>query len=37
MLFALVVPELRGRPNHAAFERGLAMVLAGVEARAPAP
>lgn len=37
MLFALVVPELRGRPNRAAFERGLAMVLAGVEARAPTP
>lgn len=36
MLFALVVPELRGRSNRAAFERGLAMVLAGVAARAPA-
>lgn len=33
MLFALVVPELRGKPNRAAFERGLELLHAGLEAR----
>jgi AcrR family transcriptional regulator len=33
LLFALVAPELRGRANRAAFERGLDMLLAGLKAR----
>lgn len=36
MLFALIVPELRGRPDRAAFERGLELLHAGLEARAGA-
>jgi AcrR family transcriptional regulator len=34
MVLALIVAELQGRPNRAAFERGLDMVRAGLEARA---
>lgn len=33
MVFALVAPELRGRRNRAAFERGLALLHAGLQAR----
>lgn len=33
MVFALVAPELRGRRNRAAFERGLELIHAGLEAR----
>lgn len=33
MFFALVIPELRGTPNRAAFERGLELLHAGLEAR----
>ena len=33
MVFALVIPELRGTPNRAAFERGLELLHAGLEAR----
>lgn len=33
MLFALIVPELRGKPNRAAFDRGLEILHAGLEAR----
>jgi len=33
MLFALVGPELRGRPNRAAFERGLELLRDGLAAR----
>src|SRR5262245_65087217 len=33
MVFALVAPELRGRRNRAAFERGLELLHAGLEAR----
>lgn len=33
MLFALVAPELHGRTNRAAFQRGLDMLHAGLEAR----
>jgi len=33
MVFALVAPELRGRPNRAAFERGIELLRAGLEAR----
>ena len=33
MVFALVVPELAGRSNAAAFERGVAMLKPGLEAR----
>jgi AcrR family transcriptional regulator len=33
MLFALIVPELRGKPNRAAFERGLQILHAGLAAR----
>lgn len=33
MVFALIVPELAGRPNAAAFERGIAMLKPGLEAR----
>jgi AcrR family transcriptional regulator len=33
LLFALVAPELRGRTNRAAFQRGLDMLHAGLEAR----
>jgi AcrR family transcriptional regulator len=33
MVFALVTPELHGRRNRAAFERGLALLHAGLEAR----
>jgi AcrR family transcriptional regulator len=33
MVFALVVPELAGRPNRAAFERGLDLLHAGLDAR----
>jgi AcrR family transcriptional regulator len=35
MLFALVLPELHGTPNRAAFERGLELLHAGLEARRP--
>jgi hypothetical protein len=33
MVFALVVPELAGRRNRAAFERALELLHAGLEAR----
>jgi AcrR family transcriptional regulator len=33
LLFALVAPELHGRTNRAAFQRGLDMLLTGLEAR----
>jgi AcrR family transcriptional regulator len=33
MVFALVAPELRGRRNRAAFDRGLELLHAGLEAR----
>ena len=33
MVFALVAPELRGKRNRAAFERGLDLLRAGLEAR----
>ena len=33
MVFVLVAPELRGKPNRAAFERGLELLHAGPEAR----
>jgi AcrR family transcriptional regulator len=33
LVFALVAPELRGRRNRAAFERGLELLHAGLEAR----
>jgi AcrR family transcriptional regulator len=33
MVFSLVAPELRGRRNRAAFERGLELLHAGLEAR----
>ncbi len=33
MVFALVAPELRGRRNRAAFERGLELLHAGLQAR----
>ena len=33
MVFALVVPELHGKRNRAAFERGLELLHAGLEAR----
>lgn len=33
LLFALVAPELHGRTNRAAFQRGLDMLQAGLEAR----
>lgn len=33
MVFALIAPELRGRRNRAAFERGLALLRPGLEAR----
>ena len=33
MLFALIGPELRGKRNRAAFERGLELLHAGLEAR----
>jgi AcrR family transcriptional regulator len=33
MVFALVAPELAGRRNRAAFERGLELLHAGLEAR----
>jgi hypothetical protein len=33
LVFALVPPELRGRRNRAAFERGLELLHAGLEAR----
>jgi len=33
MVFALVVPELRGNTSRAAFERGLELLHAGLEAR----
>jgi hypothetical protein len=33
MVFALVAPELSGKPNAAAFERGVAMLKPGLEAR----
>jgi AcrR family transcriptional regulator len=35
MVFALVAPELSGQPNAAAFERGIAMLRPGLEARLP--
>jgi AcrR family transcriptional regulator len=35
MVFALVAPELAGKPNAAAFERGIAMLRPGLEARLP--
>lgn len=33
LVFALVAPELRGKHNRAAFERGLELLHAGLEAR----
>jgi AcrR family transcriptional regulator len=33
MVFALIAPELSGKPNRAAFERGLELLHAGLEAR----
>ncbi|HZS23752.1 MAG TPA: TetR family transcriptional regulator [Gaiellaceae bacterium] len=33
LVFALVAPELHGRPNRAAFERGLELLRVGLEAR----
>ncbi len=33
LIFALVLPELRGQPNRAAFDRGLELLHAGLEAR----
>lgn len=33
MVFSLIVPELRGKPNRAAFERGLELLHAGLDAR----
>jgi len=33
MVFALVTPELRGRRNRAAFERGIDLLHAGLESR----
>jgi hypothetical protein len=33
MVFALVAPELQGKRNRAAFERGIEMLRAGLEAR----
>jgi AcrR family transcriptional regulator len=33
LVFALVTPELRGKRNRAAFERGLELLHAGLEAR----
>ena len=33
MMFALIAPELAGRPNRAAFERGLELLHDGLEAR----
>lgn len=33
MVFALVAPEVRGKRNRAAFERGLELLHAGLEAR----
>jgi hypothetical protein len=33
MVFALVAPELRGKRNRAAFDRGLELLHAGLEAR----
>jgi AcrR family transcriptional regulator len=33
IVFALVAPELSGKPNSAAFERGIAMLKPGLEAR----
>jgi AcrR family transcriptional regulator len=33
MVFGLVAPELAGKPNAAAFERGLSMLRPGLEAR----
>lgn len=35
LVFALVAPELHGKPNRAAFERGLELLHAGLEARRP--
>jgi AcrR family transcriptional regulator len=35
MAFALVTPELNRKPNRAAFERGLELLHAGLEARRP--
>jgi Tetracyclin repressor-like, C-terminal domain len=35
MVFALVSPELHGKRNRAAFERGLELLRAGLEARRP--
>jgi len=35
MVFALVAPELAGRRNRAAFERGLELLHVGLEARRP--
>lgn len=36
LVLALVLPELRGKPNRAAFERGLELLHAGLEARVAA-
>jgi AcrR family transcriptional regulator len=36
MVFALIAPELRGKRNRAAFERGLELLRAGLEARSAA-
>jgi hypothetical protein len=33
MVFALVAPELKGKRNRAAFERGLQLLHAGLESR----
>jgi hypothetical protein len=33
MVFALVAPELQGKRNRAAFERGIDLLRAGLEAR----
>lgn len=35
MVFALVAPELHGRRNRPAFERGIELLRAGLEARLP--
>jgi AcrR family transcriptional regulator len=35
LVFALIAPELRGKRNRAAFERGLELLRAGLEARRP--
>jgi hypothetical protein len=37
MVFALITPELAGKPNRAAFERGLELLQDGLEARLARP